>query len=66
VKRVADISTRKDIALEREREVLREWRWKRLRSKIRVAGAWILALLLALGVDPPSTRWLANWLTAWL
>jgi hypothetical protein len=53
LKRISDISTAEDIALEGEREVLRDRRWRRWRSMLGVAGYWLVAILWGLNFPPP-------------
>jgi undecaprenyl pyrophosphate synthase len=46
LRRISDISSHHDLALEAMREALRDRRWRRRRGMIRVAGYWIAAAVL--------------------
>lgn len=49
--RVSKICTQEQIAFERQRECLRDWRWARRRSMIGVGGRWLVVIAIAVGID---------------
>jgi hypothetical protein len=53
LRRISDICTAEDIAVEVMRESLRDRRWKRRRSMLGVASRWGIVVIVVLGVPLP-------------